>query len=85
MCNSPIELVILLGIVIALTLIVGTVHLIERLGRLDIKALISQFIFPLFVTLIVLIVANHQELALILLLVILSYLLATQKSRGEKD
>ena len=59
MCNSPIELIILLGIVIALTLIVGAVHLIERLGRLDIKALISQFIFPLFVTFIVLIVANH--------------------------
>ena len=81
MCNSPIELIILLGIVIALTLIVGTVHLIERLGRLDIKALISQFIFPLFVTFIVLIVANHHELALILLLVILSYLFASQKKR----
>lgn len=81
MCNSPIELIILLGIVIALTLIVGAVHLLNRLGRLDFKALISQFIFPLFVTFIVLIVANHHELALTLLLVILSYLLASQKKR----
>jgi hypothetical protein len=81
MCNSPIELIILLGIVIALTLIVGAVHLLNRLGRLDFKALLSENIFPLSITFLVLIVANHHELALTLLLVILSYLFASQKKR----
>jgi hypothetical protein len=67
--------------VIALTLIVGAVHLLNRLGRLDFKALLSENIFPLSITFLVLIVANHHELALTLLLVILSYLFASQKKR----